>query len=209
MEISRRCWAPTASPKVPYGSFVTDNGQSAPMQQRTPEPSERPERSVVIAGLLVGALSGVALGVLWWRLAPRASVVIRPEGVRPQGFQPEEFLAADVSFAALAFVAGVILTVALAAMRRQHLVGVLIAGLLASVVGTVAMWQVGTRLGSVDIEGLIATTEEEFVTQGPLEVTMPGVFLVWAIASATVVAVLALGDWIVSRARSASGPVTN
>jgi len=56
------------------------------------------------------AVGGVALGVLWWQLAPRASVVIRPEGVRPQGFQPEEFLAADVSFAALALVAGVILT---------------------------------------------------------------------------------------------------
>ena len=32
---------------------------------------------------------------------------------------------------------------------------------------------------------------------------MPGVFLMWAIASATVVAVLALGDWIVTRARAA------
>ena len=180
-----------------YRSLVTDDQRSAPQGS-----AERPERTVVVAGLLVGALSGVALGVLWWQLAPRASVVIRPEGVRPQGFQPEEFLAADVSFAALALVAGVILTVALAAMRRQHLLGVLIAGLLASVVGTVAMWQVGTRLGSVDIEGLIATTEEEFVTQGPLEVTMPGVFLMWAIASATVVAVLALGDWIVARARA-------
>lgn len=186
-----------------------ENGQSAHVPQPTPGSSERPERSVVIAGLLVGALSGIALGVLWWRLAPRASVVIRPEGVRPQGFQPEEFLAADVSFAALALVAGVILTVALAAMRRQHLVGVLIAGLLASVMGTVAMWQVGTRLGSVDIEGLIATTEEEFITQGPLEVTMPGVFLVWAIASAAVVAILALGDWIVSRTQSASAQVKN
>lgn len=158
---------------------------------------------MVIAGLVVGALSGAALGVVWWRLAPRASVVIRPEGVRPQGFQPEEYLAADVSFAALALVAGVILTIALAAMRRHHMLGVLTAGLLASAVGTAAMWQVGTRLGSVDIEGLIATTEEEFVVQGPLEVTMPGVFLMWAIASATVVAVLALGDWILGRSRSA------
>lgn len=163
---------------------------------------ERPERSVIVAGLIVGALSGLALGVVWWRLAPRASVVVRPDGVRPQGFQPEEYLAADVSFAALAVVAGVVLTIALAAMRRHHLVGVLVAGLLASGVGTVAMWQVGTRLGSVDIEGLIATTEEEFVVQGPLEVTMPGVFLMWAIASAGVVVVLAVGDWLVGRSRS-------
>ena len=182
---------------MPYGFVVTSTDSTVPAQGRR----ERPERSVIVAGVLVGALSGMALGVVWWRLAPRATVVIRPDGVRPQGFQPEEFLAADVSFAALALVAGIILTVALAAMRRRHLLGVLLAGLLASVVGTVAMWQVGTRLGSVDIEGLIATTEEEFVVQGPLEVTMPGVFLMWAIASAGVVAILAVGDWLVARSR--------
>lgn len=188
-----------------YRSLVTDNRSAA--RSTAAERPERPVRSVVIAGVLVGALSGIALGVVWWRLAPRASVVIRPEGVRPQGFQPEEFLAADVSFAALSLAAGVILTIALASMRRQHLLGVLMAGLLASVVGTFAMWQVGTRLGSVDIEGLVATTEEEFVVQGPLEVTMPGVFLMWAIASATVVAVLALGDWLMAHRRPASSGV--
>ena len=162
---------------------------------------ERPERSVVVAGMLVGALSGAALGVLWWQLAPRASVVVRPDGVRPQGFQPEEYLAADVSFAALALVAGIIVTIGLAAMRRQHLVGVLFAGLLAGIVGTLSMWQVGTRLGSVDIEGLIATTQDEVVTQAPLEVTMPGVYLVWAIAAAAVVVTLALGDWLAAIGR--------
>lgn len=156
---------------------------------------------MVFAGLLVGALSGAALGVLWWQLAPRASVVVRPDGVRPQGFQPEEYLAADVSFAALALVAGVIVTMGLAAMRRQHLVGVLFAGVLAGIAGTVAMWQVGTRLGSVDIEGLVATTSEEVVTQAPLEVTMPGVYLIWAIAAAAVVAALAIGDWFAAIGR--------
>jgi hypothetical protein len=100
---------------------------------------------------------------------------------------------------ALALVAGLVLTVALAVMRRGHLLGVLVAGLLASAVGTLAMWQVGTRLGSVDIEGLIATTSEEFVTDAPLEVTMPGVYLVWSISAATVVLVLAISDWLVAR----------
>jgi hypothetical protein len=157
---------------------------------------------VLIAGAVVGLLSGAALGVLWWRLAPRVPIVIQPDGSRPQGFQPEEYLAADIAFAALALVAGVILTVALAAMRRQHLLGVLAAGLVASALGTVAMWQVGTRLGSVDIDGLVATTEVEFVVDAPLAVTMPGVYLVWAIAAATVVAVLALSDLLASyRAR--------
>ncbi len=205
MATSRPCSGQTVFREVSYGSLVTSDEPNASESGHGTGAvrPERPERTVVVAGLLVGTLSGMALGVLWWRLAPRASVAVRPEGVRPEGFQPEEYLAADVSFAALGLVAGVILTIALAAMRRQHLLGVLAAGLSASAVGTVAMWQVGTRLGSVDIEGLIATTEEEFVVQGPLEVTMPGVFLTWAIASAAVVAILALGDWIVGHARRA------
>ena len=165
------------------------------VRSRRPEWSEW---SLVIAGVVSGLLSGAALGVLWWRLAPRATVAVRPDGARPQGYQPEEYLAADVSFVALALVAGLVLTVALAAMRRRHLLGVLVAGLLASAVGTLAMWQVGTRLGSVDIQGLIATTEE-FVTDAPLEVTMPGVYLVWSISAATVVLVLAIADWLVAR----------
>lgn len=160
---------------------------------------------MILAGLIVGLASGAALGVLWWRLAPRVPIVIQPDGSRPQGFQPEEYLAADVSFAALALAAGIIVTIALAAMRRQHLLGVLSAGLIASALGTLAMWQVGTRLGSVDIEGLIATTEQEFVVDAPLEVTMPGVYLVWAIGSASVVLLLALGDWLASlRSRRSS-----
>lgn len=173
-----------------------DNALPLPQDSPRAQRPDRPERAVLVAGAIMGVLGGAALGVLWWALAPRVPIVIQPDGTRPQGFQPEEYLAADISFAAIAVVAGIIVTVGLAAMRRHHLLGVLGAGLLASALGTVAMWQVGTRLGSVDIEGLIATTDEEFIVDAPLMVTMPGVFLVWAIAAAVVVAVLALGDWL-------------
>jgi hypothetical protein len=73
---------------------------------------------------------------------------------------------------------------------------VLVAALLASAVGTTAMWFVGTRLGSVDIEGLSATTIEDLVVDAPLEVSLMGMFLMWALASAAVVTILALSDWI-------------
>ena len=58
------------------------------------------------------------------------------------------------------------------------------------------MWFVGTRLGSVDIEGLSATTTEDLVVDAPLTVSMPGMFVMWALASAVVVTVLALADWV-------------
>jgi len=152
--------------------------------------------AVILAGLVVGLVSGAALGVLWWALAPRVPVVVRPGVSFPEGYQPEGYLASDIAFGALALVAGVAVTIGLAYMRREHLLSVLIAALLASAVGTAAMWFVGTSLGSVDIDGLIATTTEDLVVDGPLEVSMPMMYLVWAIASAVVVTILALSDWI-------------
>jgi hypothetical protein len=157
----------------------------------------RKASAVIVAGLIVGLVSGVALGVVWWRLAPRVPLVVRPGVSYPEGYQPEGYLAADAAFGLLAVVAGVAITIGLANMRREHLISVLAAALLASAVGTAAMWFVGTRLGSVDIEGLSATTTADVVVDAPLKVSMQGMFLMWALASAVVVTVLALGDWIV------------
>lgn len=156
----------------------------------------RKASAVILAGLIVGLVSGVALGVVWWQLAPRVPLVVRPGGAVPESYQPEGFLAADATFGLLAVIAGIAITIGLANMRREHLFSVLVAALLASAVGTAAMWFVGTKLGSVDIEGLIATTESDVVVEGPLEVSMTGMFLMWALASAAVVTVLAIIDWV-------------
>lgn len=158
--------------------------------------TSRKASAVLLAGLIVGLVSGAALGVVWWALAPRVPVVVRPGVAFPEGYQPEGYLAADVAFGALALVAGIAITIGLASMRRDHLLSVLVGALLASAVGTAAMWFVGTRLGSVDIEGLVATTTEDVVVDAPLEVSMPVMFLIWALASAGVVTILALSDWI-------------
>lgn len=165
--------------------------------------TERRPAAVLLAGIIVGLVSGAALGVLWAALAPRVPMVIRPDLAQPEGFQPEGYLAADVAFGALAAVAGVAVTVGLAYMRREHLLTVLLAGLLAAALGTAAMWWVGSSLGSVDIEGLQATTSGEVVVDGPLRVSLPGMFLVWPITAAVVVTVLALGDWLAEVRRSA------
>jgi hypothetical protein len=156
----------------------------------------RKASAVIAAGLIVGLVSGLALGVVWWRLAPRVPVVVRPGDSFPQGYQPEGYLAADAAFGVLALVAGIAITIGLANMRREHLASVLVAGLLAGVVGTAAMWVVGTRLGSVDIQGLSATTTSDVVVDAPLRVAMPGMFLMWPLGAALVVTILSLGDWV-------------
>lgn len=157
----------------------------------------------MLAGLIVGLISGLALGVLWWQLAPRVPLVVRPDGVVPDAYQPSGYVAADAAFAVLAVIAGVAIAIGLATMRRDHLFSVLVGALLASAVGTAAMWFVGTRLGTVDIEGLSATTQDQVVVDGPLRVTMPGVFLTWALASAIVITFLAFADWLTEMRRRA------
>ena len=158
--------------------------------------------AVIGAGIIMGGLVGAALGVLWWQLAPRVPVVVNGSDVRPDGFQPEGFFAADVAFMVLALVAGIIVTVGLARMRREDLLGVLAAALLSGAIGTFVMWFVGTRLGSVDVEGLVGTTEAEIVVDGPLSVSLPAAFVVWPLVAAITVTLLALGDWL-SQRRSA------
>jgi hypothetical protein len=153
--------------------------------------------AVILAGIVVGLVSGLALGVVWWRLAPRVPLLVQPGAAYPQGYQPEGYLAADATFGLLGLIAGIAITIGLANMRREHLASVLVAGLLSGAIGVAAMWFVGTRLGSVDIVGLSATTTEDVVVDAPLKVAMPSMFLMWPLAAAMVVTVLALSDWLV------------
>ncbi|HAN70956.1 MAG TPA: hypothetical protein DCQ36_05130 [Actinobacteria bacterium] len=162
----------------------------------------RKASAVIVAGLIFGLVSGAALGVVWSALAPRVPTVISPDGVSPDAFQPEQYFSSDIAFGVLALVAGVAVTIGLAYMRREHLASVLVSALLASAVGTAAMWFVGTRLGSVDIEGLQATTTGELVVDGPLQVSLSAMYLMWPLASAGVVTFLALGDWLQERRRA-------
>jgi hypothetical protein len=163
--------------------------------------------SVLTAAVVLGLLGGAALGVLWWRLAPRVPVLIRPDTDPWPGYQPEEYIGADVAFGALALVAGIAGTIALVRIRREHLLGVLVSAVLAGVIGSAVMWFVGTRLGSVDIEGLAATTTENITVDGSLVVTLPGVYVLWPLAAALVVTTVALSDVVRDwRARRANLP---
>ena len=157
---------------------------------------QRRASAVIVAGVIVGLVSGAALGVLWAALAPRVPVVVGESGVVPDDFQPEQYFASDVAFGLLGLVAGVAIAIGLAYMRREHLFSVLVAAMLAGGLGTAAMWFVGTRLGSVDVEGLIATTTADVTVDAPLEVTLGGMFCLWPLASAAVVTILALADWV-------------
>jgi hypothetical protein len=169
--------------------------------------SEVPERrrkvlTVFITGVIAGALSGAALGVLWWALAPRVSVVVTPDRVVPQGFQPQEYFSANIAFGALGGVAGVLIAIGLVSMRREHLLASLVAALASSVVGTAAMWWVGSNLGFVDLASV--ETVDSTVLDSPLEVSLPAMLLLWPLGSSLVIFITALGDFLVERKRHKS-----
>lgn len=172
----------------------------APGHQHAGRWDARKASAVIVMGGLIGLVAGGALGVVWWRLAPRVTMVIRPgDSAVPQGFQPEGYLAADIAFAVLAVAAGVLVTIGLIRMRREHTTSALAASILAGLLGSLAMWFVGTHLGNVDIEGLAATTDVESTVDAPLRITMPAVLLLWPITAALVSTVVTMADWLHDR----------
>ncbi len=158
--------------------------------------------TVFMTGVIAGALSGGALGVLWWALAPRVSVVVTSDRVVPEGFQPQEYFAANIAFGALGALAGVLIAIGLVSMRREHLLASLIAALASSAVGTWAMWWVGSHLGFVDLANV--EIPDSTVLDGPLEVTLPAILLMWPLGSSLVILVMTLGDFFAVRKRHKS-----
>jgi hypothetical protein len=103
----------------------------------------------LLVGLVGGlGVAGVALGVLWWLLAPRADYRITTAGPVPIGNPSEELLIADDSiFVLIVAVLGLAAGIATWLIRRRR--G--LAGLLGVSLGTLAAaavaWQVGEMLG--------------------------------------------------------------
>lgn len=154
----------------------------------------RKASAVLIAGLISAVVFGAALGVVWWKLAPRVSVIVKEGETWPANYQPNEYLGADVAFGALALLAGLGVTIALIYMRREHLLSTLASAILSGFVGSALMWFIGTRLGGVDIAGLSGT--EEVVVEAPLQLTLPAMIVIWPLTAAVVISIVAAADWL-------------
>jgi hypothetical protein len=158
--------------------------------------------TVFVTGVIAGGLSGAALGVMWWALAPRVSVVITPDRVFPESFQPQEYFAANIAFGAIGATAGVLMAIGLVSMRREHLLASLVAALASAAVGTSAMWWVGSHLGFVDLTNI--DIPDSTVVDAPLEVTLPAMLLMWSLGSSLVILIMAIGDFLAQRRRLSS-----
>ena len=88
----------------------------------------RKASAVIVAGLVVGLVSGAALGVVWW--APGSARAARGAGrasASRRRTSPRATSPRTSPSVLLAVVAGVAITIGLANMRRDHLASVLVA----------------------------------------------------------------------------------
>lgn len=158
--------------------------------------------SIGVAALSSAAL-GVLLGLLWVRLAPRVELFVSAGKGYPQGFQPEGYMTADGVAALLCTAAGLVAGAAIAVVvRRRADVAdprwayvALGLGVVLGLIGAASLWLTGALLGSTDYEGQLASAVDGDTLVAPLRLRIPGVLLLWPIASVTVIFVVALVDW--------------
>ena len=180
--------APVAPPPVRPARW----GAGAPWSSRDELRADL-RGSVELAGVLL--LAGVAAGLLWWVLAPRATLEVTADGPVPVGLPSAELLIADDGVYTL-LLGGLGLVAGLVAWRLRHRRGV--ATVLALAVGTVlaslAAWQLGELLGAGPSPAELAPVGTRVIT--PLRLGSPA-----ALAVAPFLAVLA---YVVSTLLSAA-----
>ncbi|MGY1679488.1 hypothetical protein [Geodermatophilus sp. SYSU D01176] len=139
--------------------------------------------SLVLAGVLL--LAGVAAGLLWWALAPRATFEVTADGPVPVGQPPPELLIADDGVYTL-LLGGLGLVAGLVAwrLRRRRGVATVLALAVGTVLASLAAWQLGELLGAGPSPAELSATGTRVVT--PLQLGSPA-----ALAVAPFLAVLA------------------
>ncbi|MFV2101095.1 DUF2567 domain-containing protein [Micromonospora sp. LOL_024] len=134
-----------------------------PASPDEPQPQRRPARVVAVGAVtvLVLAVLGAPLGLLWAALAPATPVIKSGDGAVYGQPQPEQPVAADGWFSLLGLAFGVLagLVVWFVLRRRRGPVGlfaVVVGGLATGVVA----WQVGRRIGLAGYQRLLETAPD-------------------------------------------------
>lgn len=159
-------------------------------------PPRRPiGRELAVAGLtvVVLAVAGGPLGVLWHVLAPTVPVVNVGEGrIVVNDPSPEEYIAADGWFSILCLAFGVVAAIVTWLVLRRHRGPWLLAGvILGTLAGPVVAWQVGRLFGLGAYRDWRGSSALGATYAAPADLSAYGTLLIAAFGAAIVLTLMA------------------
>lgn len=138
---------------------------------------------------VVCLVAGLALGVLWWLLAPEVTGVVVDGALAVDAAEGQKLFGRDAVFSLLAAGFGLVLAVVFGVRHWRRPVTVLVALALGGVAGSYLATLIGGVLGpSDDVSGLENSVEHAFA----LRMESPAGLLVWSTVATVVLAVIAL-----------------
>ncbi|MEV7843022.1 ABC transporter permease [Streptomyces cyaneofuscatus] len=142
----------------------------APAYGSPDDPDTATELRQAAVVLVLVALAGIALGLLWLWLAPRVPLVSDGSAVFLQNSEGEEAIGADGTFVLLAAVFGALSAAVVAWRLRRGGVLVVVGLALGGVLGSLLAWRVGIWLGpSSDVVARAREVGKGVVFDAPLE----------------------------------------
>lgn len=170
-------------PGAPYGTHGDHGEQDGPGML-----TEVRQAAVAVVAV---ALSGVLLGVLWWKLAPSVPLVGEVVGDRWLVYlkesEGEQSVGVDGTFTLLALAFGALSAVAVFLLRRRGGVPLVVALGAGGLLGSLLAWRVGIWLGSAqDVVAHAKEVGKGVTFSAPLKLGAKGALLAWPIAALVV-----------------------
>ncbi|MBU8549207.1 MULTISPECIES: hypothetical protein [Streptomyces] len=170
-------------PGAPYGTHGDHGEQDGPGMLTE-------VRQAAVAAVAV-ALSGVLLGVLWWKLAPSVPLVGEVVGDRWLVYlkesEGEQSVGVDGTFTLLALAFGALSAVVVFLLRRRGGVPLVVALGAGGLLGSLLAWRVGIWLGPAqDVVAHAKEVGKGVTFSAPLKLGAKGALLAWPIAALVV-----------------------
>lgn len=170
-------------PGGPYGTHGDHGEQDGPGML-----TEVRQAAVAVVAV---ALSGVLLGVLWWKLAPSVPLVGEVVGDRWLVYlkesEGEQSVGVDGTFTLLALAFGALSAVVVFLLRRRGGVPLVVALGAGGLLGSLLAWRVGIWLGPAqDVVAHAKEVGKGVTFSAPLKLGAKGALLAWPIAALVV-----------------------
>ncbi|MER5884462.1 DUF2567 domain-containing protein [Streptomyces sp. NPDC001941] len=137
--------------------------------------------------LVLVALAGALLGLLWLWLAPRVPLVSDARAVFLKDTEGEEAIGADGVFALLALGFGAVSAGVVFLLRRAGGVPLVVALALGGLLGSMLGWGLGTWLGPThDVAAHAVSVGQGVTFDAPLDLNAKGALLAWPVAAMVV-----------------------